>query len=109
MTAKGIPREEVAFIHEATTDVQKANLFSKVRSGQVRVILGSTSKMGAGTNIQDLLYAMHHLDVPWRPSDVEQQEGRILRQGNNNPSVRIFRYLTESTFDAYMWVRHEVA
>lgn len=103
LTAKGIPREEVAFIHEATTDVQKANLFSKVRSGQVRVILGSTSKMGAGTNIQDLLYAMHHLDVPWRPSDVEQQEGRILRQGNNNPSVRILRYLTESTFDAYMW------
>ena len=103
LAAKGIPREEVAFIHEAATDVQKANLFSKVRSGQVRVILGSTSKMGAGTNIQDLLYAMHHLDVPWRPSDVEQQEGRILRQGNNNPNVRIFRYLTEGTFDAYMW------
>ena len=103
LVAKGIPREEIAFIHEANTDVKKAALFSKVRSGQVRIIIGSTSKMGAGTNIQDRLIALHHLDVPWRPSDVEQQEGRILRQGNQNETVRIFRYLTEETFDAYMW------
>lgn len=109
LVARGIPREQVAFIHEASTDAQKEALFAKVRNGQVRVIFGSTFKMGAGTNIQDRLYAMHHLDVPWRPSDVEQQEGRILRQGNINDSVRIFRYLTEGTFDAYMWVRHEVA
>ena len=103
LVAKGVPREEIAFIHEANTDAKKAALFAKVRSGQVRVILGSTSKMGAGTNIQDRLVALHHLDVPWRPSDVEQQEGRILRQGNQNKEVRIFRYLTEETFDAYMW------
>ena len=109
LVAKGVPREEIAFIHEANTDAKKAALFSKVRSGQVRIIIGSTSKMGAGTNIQDRLIALHHLDVPWRPSDVEQQEGRILRQGNQNETVRIFRYLTEETFDAYMWVRHEVA
>lgn len=103
LMAKGVPHEEIAFIHEANTDTKKATLFSKVRSGQVRIILGSTSKMGAGTNIQDRLVALHHLDVPWRPSDVEQQEGRILRQGNQNKEVRIFRYLTEETFDAYMW------
>ena len=103
LVAKGVPREEIAFIHEANTDSKKAALFSKVRSGQVRIIIGSTSKMGAGTNIQDRLIALHHLDVPWRPSDVEQQEGRILRQGNQNETVRIFRYLTEETFDAYMW------
>ena len=103
LVAKGVPREEIAFIHEANTDAKKAALFSKVRSGQVRIIIGSTSKMGAGTNIQDRLIALHHLDVPWRPSDVEQQEGRILRQGNQNETVRIFRYLTEETFDAYMW------
>ena len=103
LVSKGVPREEIAFIHEANTDAKKAALFAKVRSGQVRVILGSTSKMGAGTNIQDRLVALHHLDVPWRPSDVEQQEGRILRQGNQNKEVRIFRYLTEETFDAYMW------
>lgn len=103
LVAKGIPREEIAFIHEANTDAKKAALFAKVRTGQVRVILGSTSKMGAGTNIQDRLVALHHLDVPWRPSDVEQQEGRILRQGNMNETVHIFRYLTEETFDAYMW------
>lgn len=109
LISRGVPPEEIAFIHDADTDTKKAALFTKVRSGQVRVILGSTSKMGAGTNIQDKLVALHHLDVPWRPSDVEQQEGRILRQGNQNESVHIFRYLTESTFDAYMWVRHEVA
>lgn len=103
LVAKGVPREEVAFIHEANTDAKKAALFAKVRTGQVRVIIGSTSKMGAGTNIQDRLVALHHLDVPWRPSDVEQQEGRILRQGNMNDTVKIFRYLTEETFDAYMW------
>ncbi|MBE5956697.1 MAG: helicase SNF2 [Lachnospiraceae bacterium] len=103
LVAKGVPREEIAFIHEANTDAKKANLFAKVRTGQVRVIIGSTSKMGAGTNIQDRLVALHHLDVPWRPSDVEQQEGRILRQGNMNDTVKIFRYLTEETFDAYMW------
>ena len=103
LVAKGVPRDEIAFIHEANTDAKKAALFAKVRTGQIRVILGSTSKMGAGTNIQDRLVALHHLDVPWRPSDVEQQEGRILRQGNMNDTVRIFRYLTEETFDAYMW------
>ncbi len=103
LIARGIPESEIAFIHDAATDAQKAALFSKVRSGQVRVILGSTSKMGAGTNIQDRLVALHHLDVPWRPSDVEQQEGRILRQGNGNKQVHIFRYITERTFDAYMW------
>ena len=103
LISKGVPEEEIAFIHDANTEVQKATLFSKVRSGQVRVILGSTSKMGAGTNIQDKLVALHHLDTPWRPSDVEQQEGRILRQGNTNKQVHIFRYLTEQTFDSYMW------
>lgn len=103
LISKGIPEEEIAFIHDAHTDAQKANLFAKVRSGEIRIILGSTSKMGAGTNIQDKLVALHHLDVPWRPSDVEQQEGRILRQGNENELVHIYRYLTEETFDAYMW------
>ena len=100
---KEIPEEEIAFIHDANTDVQKARLFSKVRSGQVRFLLGSTSKMGAGTNVQDRLIALHHLDVPWRPADIEQQEGRILRQGNKNKKVKIFRYITENTFDAYSW------
>ena len=100
---KGIPEEEIAFIHDANTDVQKARLFSKVRSGQVRFLLGSTSKMGASTNVQDRLIALHHLDVPWRPADIEQQEGRILRQGNKNKKVKIFRYITENTFDAYSW------
>ena len=100
---KGIPEEEIAFIHDANTDVQKARLFSKVRSGQVRFLLGSTSKMGAGTNVQDRLIALHHLDVPWRPAYIEQQEGRILRQGNKNKKVKIFRYITENTFDAYSW------
>lgn len=100
---RGVPEKEIAFIHDASTDAQKSMLFSRVRSGQVRIVLASTSKMGAGTNIQDKLLALHHLDVPWRPSDVEQQEGRILRQGNTNPEVHIYRYITEQTFDAFMW------
>ena len=103
LVAKGVPREEVAFIHEANTENRKAELFSKVRAGQVRFLLGSTAKMGAGTNVQDKLIALHHLDVPWRPSDIEQQEGRILRQGNTNEKVKIFKYVTEGTFDAYSW------
>ncbi len=98
---KGIPKEEIAFIHSAKTDEQKAVLFSKVRKGTVRVLIGSTFKMGAGTNVQDKLIALHHLDVPWRPSDLEQREGRILRQGNTNKEVEIFRYITEGTFDSY--------
>ena len=103
LVAKGVPPEEIAFIHDANTELRKAELFAKVRSGQVRFLLGSTAKMGAGTNVQDKLIALHHLDVPWRPSDIEQQEGRILRQGNTNPKVKIFRYVTEGTFDAYSW------
>jgi len=103
LVAKGIPREEIAFIHEANTETKKAELFAKVRSGQVRILLGSTPKLGAGTNIQDRLIALHHLDCPWKPSDLEQQEGRILRQGNHNQKVKIFRYVTENTFDSYMW------
>ena len=103
LEAMGVPREEIAFIHEATTETQKAELFAKVRAGQVRVLLGSTAKLGAGTNMQDRLIALHHLDAPWKPSDLEQQEGRILRQGNMNEKVQIFRYVTEGTFDAYMW------
>lgn len=100
---KGVPEKEIAFIHEANTELRKAELFAKVRSGQVRFLLGSTQKMGAGTNVQDRLIALHHLDVPWRPSDIEQQEGRILRQGNTNDKVKIFRYVTEGTFDSYSW------
>ena len=103
LVEKGIPREESAFIHEAGTEAKKAELFAKVRAGQVRILLGSTPKLGAGTNIQDRLIALHHLDCPWKPSDLEQQEGRILRQGNQNEKVKIFRYVTENTFDAYMW------
>ena len=103
LVARGIPREEVAFIHEANTEARKEELFAKVRSGQVRILLGSTPKLGAGTNVQDRLIALHHLDCPWKPSDLEQQEGRILRQGNRNPKVKIYRYVTESSFDSYMW------
>ena len=99
----GVPEEEIAFIHEANTELRKTELFGKVRSGQVRFLIGSTQKMGAGTNVQDRLVALHHLDVPWRPSDIEQQEGRILRQGNRNDTVSIFRYVTEGTFDSYSW------
>ena len=100
---KGVSENEIAFIHDANTELRKAELFAKVRSGQVRFLLGSTQKMGAGTNVQDRLIALHHLDVPWRPSDIEQQEGRILRQGNQNDTVSIFRYVTEGTFDSYSW------
>ena len=103
LVEKGVPSEEIAFIHQANTEQRKSELFGKVRSGQVRFLLGSTQKMGAGTNVQDRLIALHHLDVPWRPSDIEQQEGRILRQGNLNSKVKIFRYVTENTFDAYSW------
>jgi len=103
LVEKGVPKEQVAFIHEATTETKKEELFAKVRSGQVRILLGSTPKLGAGTNIQDKLIALHHLDCPWKPADLEQQEGRILRQGNQNKKVQIFRYVTENTFDSYMW------
>ena len=99
----GIPKEQIAFIHEYNTEVKKAELFAKVRAGQVRILMGSTPKLGAGTNVQDRLLALHHLDCPWKPSDLEQQEGRILRQGNQNDKVKIFRYVTENTFDSYMW------
>ena len=109
LIVKGVPKEEIAFIHDANTETKKTELFAKVRSGQVRFLLGSTMKLGAGTNIQDRLIALHHLDVPWRPADIGQQEGRILRQGNQNPKVNIFRYVTEDTFDGYSWVRREVA
>ena len=100
---KGIPENEVAFIHDANTEVKKDELFKKVRSGDVRVLLGSTSKMGAGTNVQKLLYASHDLDCPWRPADLEQRAGRIIRQGNTNEKVHIYRYVTKGTFDTYMW------
>ena len=100
---RGVPEGEIAFIHEANTEARKAELFANVRAGKVRILLGSTAKMGAGTNVQKRLIALHHLDIPWRPSDIEQREGRILRQGNDNPKVEIFRYVTENTFDSYMW------
>lgn len=103
LMAQGVPPEEIAYIHDAKTETQKAELFAKVRKGQVRVLLGSTAKMGAGTNVQTRLAALHHLDCPWRPADIEQREGRILRQGNMNEVVKIFKYVTENTFDAYNW------
>ena len=103
LVERGIPKEQIAFIHEYNTEVKKAELFAKVRAGQVRILMGSTPKLGAGTNVQDRLLALHHLDCPWKPSDLEQQEGRILRQGNQNDKVKIFRYVTENTFDSYMW------
>ena len=103
LVSMGIPREQIAFIHEAKTDVQKKELFSKVRSGDVRILLGSTAKMGAGTNCQDRLIALHDLDAPWRPGDLEQRAGRIIRQGNMNPDVHIYRYVAERSFDAYLW------
>ena len=103
LVARGIPREEIAFIHEANTETRKKELFAKVRNGQVRVLMGSTFKMGAGMNVQDRLVALHDLDCPWRPGDLEQRSGRIVRQGNMNPEVHIYRYVTESTFDAYLW------
>ena len=103
LIAKGVPKEEIAFIHDAKTDLQKDEIFSKVRKGSIRVLLGSTSKMGAGTNVQNKLIAMHDLDVPWRPADLEQRAGRIVRQGNENQEVFIYRYVTENTFDSYLW------
>ena len=100
---RGIPAEEIAYIHSAGTEAKKKELFGKVRSGQIRVLIGSTQKMGAGTNVQKRLIALHHLDCPWRPADLQQREGRIVRQGNENPEVEIFTYVTEGTFDAYLY------
>lgn len=103
LLAKGIPEAEIAFVHSAKSEAQKKDLFAKVRSGQVRILLGSTARMGAGTNVQKKLIALHHLDCPWRPSDLQQREGRIIRQGNDNPEVDIYSYVTEQTFDAYLY------
>ena len=103
LVVMGIPKQEIAFIHEANSDKQKDELFAKVRKGDVRILLGSTQKMGAGTNVQNKLIALHDLDVPWRPADLEQRAGRIVRQGNENKEVNIYRYVTENTFDAYLW------
>jgi len=103
LVAMGIPKEEIAFIHEANSDKQKDELFAKVRKGEIRILMGSTQKMGAGTNVQNKLIALHDLDVPWRPADLEQRAGRIVRQGNENEKVNIYRYVTENTFDAYLW------
>ena len=103
LISRGVPAEEIAFIHDANTDEKKKALFAKVRSGNVRVLLGSTAKMGAGTNVQDRLVALHDLDAPWRPGDLEQRKGRIARQGNMNETVHVYRYVTENTFDSYIW------
>lgn len=109
LVAKGIPEEEIAFIHSANTDIRKKELFAKVRNGSVRILMGSTFKMGAGTNVQNLIIASHDLDYPWRPRDLQQRAGRTVRQGNQNKKVDIIRYVTEGTFDSYLYVRHEVA
>ena len=103
LIAAGIPETEIAYIHDADTEVKKKNLFSKVNDGQVRILLGSTQKMGAGTNVQERLIAVHHLDVGWRPADMTQRNGRIIRQGNRNPVVQVYNYVTEGTFDSYLW------
>ena len=103
LVASGIPKEEIQFIHDADTEIKKKDLFAKVRSGQVRILFGSTQKLGAGTNVQDRLIALHDLDAPWRPGDLEQRAGRIVRQGNMNPDVHIYRYVTEKSFDSYLW------
>ena len=103
LIAQGMPADQIAFIHDANTEVRKKELFAKVRTGQVRVLLGSTAKMGAGTNVQDRLVALHDLDCPWRPGDLAQRKGRIERQGNQNSLVHVYRYVTEGTFDAYLW------
>src|SRR5208337_2768622 len=103
LAASGIPRQQIAAIGDADSDAKKQALFDKVRSGSVRVLIGSTTKMGTGTNVQKRLAALHHLDAPWKPAEVEQREGRILRQGNGNAEVAIYRYVTEGSFDAYMW------
>ena len=109
LLAQGVKPEEISFIHDAKTDVQREQLFEKVRKGEIRILMGSTEKMGTGMNVQEKLIALHHLDVPWRPADLTQRNGRILRQGNENKEVSIFNYITENTFDSYLWVRHEVA
>ena len=103
LIARGIPREQIAAIGEADSDAKKKALFDRVRGGAVRVLIGSTQKMGTGTNVQKRLVALHHADAPWKPAEVEQRDGRILRQGNDNEEVAIFRYVTEGSFDAYMW------
>jgi hypothetical protein len=103
LAEQGVPEDEIAYIHDANTETRKSELFANVRKGKVRILLGSTFKMGAGTNVQKRLVAEHHLDVPWRPSDIEQREGRIIRQGNDNEQIHVFRYVTENTFDSYMW------
>ena len=103
LVLKGIPREEIAFIHEADNETKKKELFAKVRKGEIRVLMGSTSKMGAGTNVQDKIIALHHLDTPYRPADLTQRNGRGVRQGNQNKQVHIYTYVTEKTFDAYLF------
>ncbi|MCM1474548.1 MAG: helicase C-terminal domain-containing protein, partial [Muribaculaceae bacterium] len=103
LIAKGIPESEIAYIHDAKNEKQKSELFEKVRSGEIRVLLGSTAKMGTGTNVQKKLIAVHDLDIPWRPADLEQRAGRIIRQGNENKNVSIYRYVTKGTFDAYSY------
>ena len=103
LVARGIPRDQIAAIGDAESDAKKQALFEKVRQGFIRVLIGSTQKMGTGTNVQKRLVVLHHLDVPWKPAEVEQRDGRILRQGNENKEVAIYRYVTEGSFDAYMW------
>ena len=103
LVGMGVTEEEIVFVHDAETDAARSQLFAKVRTGEVRVLVGSTFKLGLGVNVQDRLVALHHLDVPWRPADMTQREGRILRRGNMNPKVRVFRYVTEGSFDAYSW------
>ena len=109
LIAKGVPEAEIAFIHDATNEAKREELFKQVRSGKIRVLIGSTSKMGAGTNVQDKLIASHDLDAPYRPADMEQRRGRMVRQGNKNEKVHLYRYCTKDSFDAYLFLRHEVA